>query len=145
MRHRIRQLTSCDHDVSDGLPFHLFAVNVQRHWHRTKILGLLKRIHCARFARVCKLKPHFTATISVQRSCRFEQFLLARKVDEFLRDLQRQTNGARDLSGGVHVLAKHGFQHDVAHHDDGQLHLLQALGRRWCHHGAGLHVHYVAP
>jgi len=123
MAHRHGQLCAGDLDIADRLPLDLFAVNGQRHGHRTEIFRLRQRIQRAGLAGIGQLIPHLIAGIGVQRTGGFEQALLAGHVDQFLRDLTRQADRLGYIRHIGHVLAEHCLEKNVAHHHQGQAHL----------------------
>src|SRR6056297_1439349 len=78
----------------------------------------------------------------MQRPRRLEQLLFAREIHQFLCHCARQADGLRDLRDHVDILAIHGLEQDIAHHDDRQAHVIEANRGRGRLNALGhLHVH----
>ena len=144
--HGTEQLVAGDLDVADRLALDLLAVDLERHRHRPEILRLRQRIERARLAGIGQLVAHLVARgAGAQRAHRFDQALCAAKVDQLLRDADRQAQRLGKPGHGVGILAEQGLQGDVAHEDLRQAHLVQPLGRGRCQNGARFHVHLRVP
>ena len=139
--HRACELFSCDLNITDRLALDLFAVDGERNGHGAEVFRLRQRIKCARFASVGELIAHLAACAGVECASGLDELLLSGHVDQFLRHLTGEADGAGQLAHLVDVFAKHCLKSNVTHHHEGKLHIIQRFGRRGSHDGRSLHIH----